>query len=252
MTTGYICAACGETFTGDGRWLQSGYHGGIAPMQWWDLCPECMDGFAKWLDCYRESAREHSLESESVREQSESVRERRYESQDVTGSAGRVTEGGEMSHDTREKLEAAAQTAAGYIYGRGFTNGLADAWNDDEVDTAANQIIQLLDRQAAITERECMERIDCAECAEGLGRELDARCDPLKARIAELCDQVDELTKQRDDLRIYRDTWEHTAHLHEKDIERLVEERDQWKDAFEDSERMRLAMVVGEEIAGRL
>lgn len=69
---------------------------------------------------------------------------------------------------------------------------------------------------------------------------------------AELGDQVDELTKQRDDLRIYRDTWEHTAHQHEKDIERLVEERDQWKDAYEDSERMRLAMVVGEEIAGRL
>ena len=58
------------------------------------------------------------------------------------------------SDDTREKLEAAAQTEAGYIYGRGFTNGLADAWDDYEVDTAANQIIQLLDRQAAITERE--------------------------------------------------------------------------------------------------
>ena len=94
-------------------------------------------------------------------------------------SADCVRNGGEMS-DSREKLEAAVQTAAGYIYGRGFTNGLADAWNDDEVDTAANQIIQLLDRQAAITRAEL---VDCANC-------------PITERnakvIAELREQLDE------------------------------------------------------------
>ena len=92
---------------------------------------------------------------------------------------GRFTDFGRTS-DSREKLEAAVQTAAGYIYGRGFTNGLADAWNDDEVDTAANQIIQLLDRQAAITRAEL---VDCANC-------------PITERnakvIAELREQLDE------------------------------------------------------------
>lgn len=59
-----------------------------------------------------------------------------------------------------------------------------------------------LDRQAAITERECMEQAttryigwDCAECAEGLGKELDARCDPLKERIAELTAELETYRK---------------------------------------------------------
>lgn len=69
-------------------------------------------------------------------------------------------------HDSREKLEAAAQTAAGYIYGRGFTNGLADAWSDDEVDTAANRIIQLLDRQAAITAKQLIGESDAPKSEE--------------------------------------------------------------------------------------
>lgn len=65
-----------------------------------------------------------------------------------------------------------------------------------------NRIFAYLDRQAAITERECMsrdtsERVgwDCAECAEGLGKELDARCDPLKERIAELTAELENCRK---------------------------------------------------------
>lgn len=111
-----------------------------------------------------------------------------------------------VAQDSREKLEAAAQTAAGYIYGRGFTNGLADAWNDDEVDTAANRIIQLLDRQAAISERECREYEDEL-------REQHHR-------------RVADLTAERDALRIYRDSWERKATVLEGDVGRLVCERD--------------------------
>ena len=74
-----------------------------------------------------------------------------------------------------------------------------------DCDPMYRAIVELLDRQAAITERECMGRAtsdrvgwDCAECAEGLGRELDARCDPLKERIAELQAKVDELEAKCD------------------------------------------------------
>lgn len=38
--------------------------------------------------------------------------------------------------------------------------------------------------------------VDCVECAEALGRVLDARCDPLKERIAELEAERDRLKEQ--------------------------------------------------------
>ena len=231
MSAGYICDRCGATFTDDGKWLQGGYHGSTAFEQHWDLCPDCMEGFTGWMErglmaeAPEESAdcvsfndgeratvdREHSLESESVREQSESVREQRYESQDVTGGAGRVTESTEMSHDTREKLEEDVREEVGHYF----------AWQEKR-DQFANKIVEWLDRQAAIVERGCMERIDCAECAEGLGRELDARCDTLKSRIAELKAQLSDAREVLDAV------WS---------------ERDQWRDAYEDSERLRLELI---------
>lgn len=86
--------------------------------------------------------------------------------------------------DTREKLEA---------------DVLAHYKTPEE---KLKTVREWLDRQAAITERECMEQAttryigwDCAECAEGLGKELDARCDPLKERIAELTAERDHFRK---------------------------------------------------------
>lgn len=151
MSTGYICNGCGEFFTDGGRWLHSGYSGSMEIRKRWDLCPECMEGFAKWLDVHSNDTeratadREHSLESESVREQSESVRERRYESQDVTGSAERATETPETSHDTREKLEADVRRKQ-------------REWSQSPcaLDTNFHEVIGWLDRQAAITERETL------------------------------------------------------------------------------------------------
>lgn len=134
------------------------------------------------------------------------------------------------SADSREKLEADVRKHYAYstttLMYPSSANKTTDMLGALPVDT----VIGWLDRQASITERECMEcstservGFDCAECAEGLGRELDARCDPLKARIAELCDQVDELTA----------------------------ERDQWRDAYGDSERLRLELVKDLEHARR-
>lgn len=74
-------------------------------------------------------------------------------------------------------------------------------------DNSTEEIFGWLDRQAAITERKCMKQAttryigwDCAECAEGLGKELDARCDPLKKRIVELTAERDQLQTERDML----------------------------------------------------
>lgn len=93
--------------------------------------------------------------------------------------------------DTREQLEADAMFDAKML------------WNS--ADECISVIRGWLDRQAAITERKCMKQAttryigwDCAECAEGLGKELDARCDPLKERIAELTAERDQLSRDLD------------------------------------------------------
>lgn len=102
--------------------------------------------------------------------------------------------------DSRAKLEEDANAVAIDYWDKKRTWG--------EANDLKREIIALLDRQAAITERECLERatgervgFDCAECAEGLGKELDARCDPLKERIAELQAKVDELETENARLR---------------------------------------------------
>ena len=119
---------------------------------------------------------------------------------EVMREHGQVIPDGEKYElaDSREKLEVdALNFANGFIRKH---NG-AISWNDE----LYQGIIELLDRQAAITERKCMKQAttryigwDCAECAEGLGKELDARCDPLKERIAELTAERDQLSRDLD------------------------------------------------------
>ena len=224
MTTGYICDRCGATFTDGGKWLQGGYHGSTVIGHWWDLCPDCMEGFTGWMerglmaeapeesaDCVslndgeRATAdREHSLESESVRE-------RRYESQDVTGNAERVTDGGEMSHDTREKLEEDVRT---YMF----------PWRVD-------MALDWLDRQAAITERETKlrELYRFEENHREHVRSIEAVNQELNAKLADARESLEA-------------AWEDNAELGEQ-VDALTTERDQWRDAYEDSERMRLELV---------
>lgn len=132
---------------------------------------------------------------------------------EVMREHGRVDNGAEA--DSREKLETDIMFE--YL----------------EFPGDQNRIFAYLDRQAAITRAECKntfvhfaerlqlvqngydaavrdmqpkvdeltaERVgwDCAECAEGLGKELDARCDPLKERIVELTAERDQLSRDLD------------------------------------------------------
>ena len=103
-------------------------------------------------------------------------------------SADCVRDGGEMSeleHDTREKLEEDVRT---YMF----------PWRVD-------MALDWLDRQSAITKKECAD----------FWQEIAEDRDRAQVKCAELCDQVDALTT----------------------------ERDQWRDAYRDSERMRLELV---------
>lgn len=106
--------------------------------------------------------------------------------------------------DSREKLEADVRKRYTHTVSTAMWPPSANK-HTDMVSVSMDDVLGWLDRQAALTERECMERAtservgwDCAECAEGLGKELDARCDPLKERIAELQAKVDGLTAERD------------------------------------------------------
>ena len=118
--------------------------------------------------------------------------------------------------DSREQLEDDALDLASRIWHRGcyYGEGNCDiksaAWDE-------NDVIAMLERQAAITERECMERAtservgwDCAECAEGLRKRVDELTADAKRwadaangqRLVamEQADKVCELTAERDRL----------------------------------------------------
>lgn len=140
-----------------------------------------------------------------------------YESQDVTGSAGRVTESPELSHDTREKLEKDvrkhyAYSATTLMYPPS-ANKTTDMLRAMPVDT----VIGWLDRQAAITERETKlrELYRFEENHREHVRSIEAVNQELNAQLADAREALDA-------------AWS---------------ERDQWRDAYEDSEHMRLELV---------
>ena len=80
--------------------------------------------------------------------------------------------------DSREKLLEDANALAIDYWDRKRTWG--------EANDLKREVIALLDRQAAITEREC------TDCAEGMSAYADSLCDPLKERIAELTAERDQ------------------------------------------------------------
>jgi hypothetical protein len=165
---------------------------------------------------------------------------RRADNENKEPSLKESTDDTQTLSDSRERLEADV---------RGAVHG-AYAYEDY---IPENMIFDWLDRQAAITERECMERAtservgwDCAECAEGLGKYADGLCDPLKERIAELTAErelyrdnmiaqtkrVAELTAERDQLQADLDA----CRMREKAAEDydFREAAERWEQAFED------------------
>lgn len=97
--------------------------------------------------------------------------------------------------DTREQLEAEAQTTANAIYLMAYDDGAVQSGRDVEpVRVGTQWITELLDRQAAITEREC-----------GVAA-WKANYRHMMRQRDELQSKVDELTAERDVLEIKLDT----------------------------------------------
>ena len=132
-----------------------------------------------------------------------------------------------VAQDSREKLEADVEEIC---WGKNDNRYFAQkcylssySIEVDEGNVMANHeghvlmtvIMHLLDRQAAITERECESAAWKANY-----RHAMARADKLQG-------QVNELTAERDALRIYRDSWVSKATVLEGDVDRLVRERDE-------------------------
>lgn len=118
----------------------------------------------------------------------------------------------DVSQDSREKLEADAIQLAQNIWhqGQNYANGVREirhiAWQERD-------IIELLDRQAAITERELCKQCDWPSLAAQPDLESQERIAELTAQVDELAQQ---LTNARADCEHYRELFSQAiTHAHE-------------------------------------
>ena len=128
----------------------------------------------------------------------------------VTTSDSRQIDG----MDSREQLEADVLKYYTHTVSTAMWPPSANK-HTDMVSVSMNDVLGWLDRQAAITRRECENAAWKANY-----RHAMARADKLQG-------QVNELTAERDALRIYRDSWVSKATVLEGDVDRLVRERDE-------------------------
>lgn len=170
-------------------------YGGMTVGEEYDLCDGCIADFEAWVNA---------------------------------GMHGeRVTESPEMSHDTREKLEADVRRKQ-------------REWSQSPcaLDTNVHEVIGWLDRQAAITEREVKlrELHKFEENHRWHVRSIEEVNQQLNERIAELRAKLDaEAQHAREAWRLWGEA--------DVELERMTAERYQWKDAYEDSEHMRLELI---------
>lgn len=237
MSNATKCDRCGACYE----------YGGMTVGEEYDLCDGCIAYFEAWM-----------------------------ERQPVTGAPERVTNEGEMLHDTREKLEADVRRKQ-------------REWSQSPcaLDTNFYEVIGWLDRQAAITERECREYEDAlreqhhkriaelkakldaeaqhAREAWQLWGEADARAEQVKTERDELAQRIQtlereiatlkehraanveklhELTDECAELRKYRDEWKGLAEKYRADSIAAQEETERYRaklgdvlDALHEAER---------------
>lgn len=214
MSNATKCDRCGGFYEKGGKNVCRQGYGVVATD--FDLCPDCAESFDAWL-----------------------------ERGQMADASERVTNDGEMLHDTREKLEADVRRKQ-------------REWSQSPcaLDTNFYEVIGWLDRQAAITERECMERttserigFDCAECAEGLGRELEARCYHLKARIAELRAERDEWKTKCETREFAYKQADAERKRYSEQIDELLAERNEWNGL---AEKYRADSIAAQEAAAEM
>lgn len=193
MSNATKCDRCGGYFEQGGRSVRQGFG---ANMVEFDLCPDCAEAFDAWMEYHP-----------------------------VTGAPERVTNDGEMLHDTREQLEADVQKFAQVYYADHLL--------------VHDKVIELLDRQAAITERDMLDEMqhvfvpDPADITKRDKRiaELEAERDEMAQRIQTLereiatlkehraanMEKLHELTDECAELRKYRDEWKGLAEKYRAD-----------------------------------
>lgn len=135
------------------------------------------------------------------------------------GERGERSAGGDTAAqeaDSRHKLEADAERyiehAADYAY--------EDTLWADETFTLYDAIIELLDRQAAITERECRKpNWSYCETCEALEK-LTAERDKLKDELIDECGELNrQINTMRDVIRDYRNERDHYRSKFDKCID---------------------------------
>lgn len=187
MSNATKCDRCGACYE----------YGGMTVGEEYDLCDGCVADFEAWMEC-----------------------------QPVTGAPERVTNEGEMLHDTRKKLESDVRKFAQVYYADHLL--------------VYDKVMALLDRQAAITEQECawrwqqiaedrdraeMERDELAQRIQTLEREIAT----LKEHRAANVEKLHELTDECAELRKYRDEWNGLAEKYRADSIAAQEETERYR-----------------------
>lgn len=193
MSNAIKCDRCGACYE----------YGGMTVGEEYDLCDGCIADFEAWMEC-----------------------------QPVTGAPERVTESGEMPHDTREKLEA---DVCNYL---DYPNNCRAVYDVEAVKG-------WLDRQAAITEREVkLRELHKFEenhrwhvrSIEEVNQQLNERIAELQREIATLkehragnMERLHELTDECAELRKYRDEWKGLAEKYRADSIAAQEETERYR-----------------------
>ena len=155
-------------------------------------------------------------------------------SQDTRESYGQYAEQGERENvggcesDTRAKLEADMRDILQNAYMYAWMHGHQDRRGCSFVKSHYREFDHLLDRQAAITEREWERASDVVKAERD---ELQAKVDELTAECAECVykqefDRLDELERERDYWKLHTDCW---ADKHQE----MQADRDYWKRQYE-------------------
>lgn len=202
MSNATKCDRCGACYE----------YGGMTVGEEYDLCDGCIADFEAWMEC-----------------------------QPVTDAPERVTNEGEMLHDTRKKLESDVRKFAQVYYADHLL--------------VYDKVMALLDRQAAITEQECAWRwqqiaedrdraeMECDELSQRI-QTLELEIATLKEHRAANMEKLHELTDECAELRKYRDEWKGLAEKYRADSIAAQEETERYRaklgdvlDALHEAER---------------
>lgn len=181
MSKATKCDRCGGFYEQGGKNVCRQGYGVVATD--FDLCPDCAESFDAWLE--RGQMADATNKSNS-----------QFDVLKTAETAKNATSKNEIHNfnDSREQLESDVQKFAQVYYADHLL--------------VYDKVIELLDRQAAITERECREYENALrEQHHKRIAELQREIATLKEHRAANMERLHELTDECAELRKYRDEW---------------------------------------------